>query len=118
MRKGKIASQASHASLDAVWNNGFFTTLGEGIGECLCIPITPRNEAWIKGSFTKICVYVNSEAELLEVYEKAFAAGIDVSLIKDKGLTEFGGVATYTAVGLGPDSSEVIDVITGSLPLL
>ena len=68
--------------------------------------------------FTKICVSVNSDAELLAVHEKARAAGVLTSLILDAGLTEFGGVPTRTAVAVGPDHASKVDQITGELPLL
>ena len=74
--------------------------------------------AWFKVRFTKICVYVESEAALIDVYETARAKGLACSLIRDAGLTEFGGVPTYTAVGIGPALAKDIDGITGHLPLL
>ena len=74
--------------------------------------------AWMDGNYAKICVGVNSELELLGVYQKAKEAGIPCSLIQDAGLTEFGGVPTYTAVAIGPHKVEEIDKITGTLSLL
>ena len=78
---------------------------------------TPWYE-WLNGSFTKIVVYVNSEQELLDIYEKAKDAKLPCSLIQDSGFTEFHGVPTYTAVAVGPWWSEAVDEITGDLPLL
>ena len=75
-------------------------------------------EEYIKGAFTKIVVYVDTEEELLEIHEKAKAAGIHCSLIQDKGLTEFDNIPTYTAVGIGPWNCPEIDEITGHLKLL
>lgn len=40
------------------------------------------------------------------------------SLIQDVGLTEFGGVATYTAVEVGPDTKERVKELTGALKLI
>ena len=73
---------------------------------------------WLEGSFTKICVSVNSEQELLDIYNKALENNINVKLIQDNGLTEFGGVKTYTCLALGPDYPEVLDPLTKHLPLL
>lgn len=115
MRKGKMVAQGSHASQAAIFDYGFYTNL-DGI-ECLCIPLTSRNSQWIKTNFKKICVSVKSEQELLDIYDKACLV-TECSLILDSGLTEFGGNPTYTAVAIGPDRVEVIDEITGSLPLL
>ncbi len=112
MRKGKMIAQGAHASLGAIFG------LGTRQGNALVIPLDERNEPWIYGRFTKIAVSVNSEAELLELHEKAKAAGLITSLIQDAGLTEFAGVPTYTAVAIGPDEATKIDPITGHLPLL
>lgn len=46
------------------------------------------------------------------------AAFAPCALIQDHGLTEFGGVPTYTAVAIGPAEDVVIDRITGELSLL
>lgn len=58
------------------------------------------------------------EDELIQLYKEAEAKGILCSLIQDAGLTEFGGVPTYTAVAIGPDYPEVIDPLTRHLKLL
>ena len=73
---------------------------------------------WLQGNFAKITLSVDSEEELLALHTKALAAGIACSLIQDSGLTEFGGVPTYTAIALGPNTGAVLDPITGHLKLL
>lgn len=83
--------------------------------------VIERNSAldkWVSGSFAKICVYVNSEEELLALYNKAKEQNILSALITDEGRTEFNGVQTNTVVAIGPDYSSVIDEITGHLQLL
>jgi PTH2 family peptidyl-tRNA hydrolase len=112
MRKGKMVAQGAHASLGAILK------LAIREGNNLVIPLDPRIEPWLYGRFTKICVSVNSEAELLAIHEEARVAGLVTSLIVDAGLTEFGGVPTHTAVAVGPDEVVKIDAITGELPLL
>lgn len=112
MRKGKMVAQGAHASMAAILQ------LSHRDGNRLVIPLDERVEPWLCGRFTKICVSVNSEAELLAVHEKARAAGVLTSLVLDAGLTEFGGVPTHTAVAVGPDYSTKVDQITGELPLL
>jgi PTH2 family peptidyl-tRNA hydrolase len=87
-------------------------------GDRLLIPLDERIEPWLLGRFTKICVSVNSEDELLAIHEKSLAAGVLTSLILDSGVTEFGGVPTNTAVAVGPDHASKVDAITGELPLL
>ena len=62
-------------------------------------------------------MYVDTDEELVRVYTEALDAGLPASIIKDAGLTEFDGIPTLTAVGIGPASPEAIDKITGNLPL-
>jgi PTH2 family peptidyl-tRNA hydrolase len=111
MRKGKIAAQAAHASLGAILSQCKFQD-----DKCTMV-MDDRSREWLTGMFKKICVYVESESELLELYQKAKDAGLISSLIQDQGHTEFHGVKTYTAIAIGPDYNEKIDAITGQLPL-
>lgn len=117
MRKGKMVAQGAHASMAAVLKKGMIIP-GENGPEGFCIPLDQAMKEWLTGAFKKICVSVNGEAELLEVYQKALDAGLHCALIRDSGLTEFGGVPTYTTCAIGPNAAEVIDPITGGLPLL
>jgi PTH2 family peptidyl-tRNA hydrolase len=112
MRKGKMVAQGAHASMAAILK------LAIREGDRLLIPLDERIEPWLLGRFTKICVSVNSEDELLAIHEKSLAAGVLTSLILDSGVTEFGGVPTNTAVAVGPDHASKVDAITGELPLL
>jgi PTH2 family peptidyl-tRNA hydrolase len=112
MRKGKMVAQGAHASMRAILN------LARREGDSLVIPLDGRSEPWLCGRFKKICVAVNSESELLELHRQALAANLIASLIQDAGLTEFGGIPTYTAVAIGPDEGEKIDQLTGRLALL
>lgn len=131
MRTGKIASQCAHASmkvlLDAAerqredWAEQFDA---EPLIETGTKEITFEYDKgsawdeWLNGTFTKICVYVESEAALDAVFQKAARAGLPVALIVDSGKTEFHGVPTTTVCAIGPAWSEDIDLITGGLPLL
>lgn len=108
MRKGKMVAQGCHSSLAVILD---LLKTPEGLSD-------PRAAPWLQGSFKKVCVYVNSEAELLEIHTKAKAAGLLNVLITDSGLTEFGGVATNTVVAVGPDTEENVNKVTGHLPLL
>lgn len=73
---------------------------------------------WINERFPKIITKVRSEKELLDIYEKAKAAGLRVCLITDSGLTEFHGILTHTCIGIGPHWADEIDPITGHLELM
>jgi peptidyl-tRNA hydrolase, PTH2 family len=112
MRKGKMIAQGAHASMRAV------LALGHREADAWVIPLDDRLAPWLLGRFKKVCVYVTSEGELLALQARAEAAGLINALIQDAGLTEFGGVPTYTAVAIGPDRADRVDAITGTLPLL
>jgi PTH2 family peptidyl-tRNA hydrolase len=122
MRKGKMIAQGAHASLAAILNQGHYIVGNDRInGEVTTefkLSVDSRMKDWLMGNFKKVCVYVNSEEELLALYEKAKAAGIITSLITDSGLTEFHGVPTNTCIAVGPDFEDKINEITGDLPLL
>jgi PTH2 family peptidyl-tRNA hydrolase len=114
VRTGKLIAQGAHASMKALLD----WAINDGNGLLLELPSGSPLKDWVEGRFTKICVGVNSEAELLEVYNKAKAAGLICALITDAGLTEFNGVPTKTCCAIGPEWSEDIDKITGNLKLL
>jgi PTH2 family peptidyl-tRNA hydrolase len=82
------------------------------------VEVDSELDQYLRGRFKKIAVSVNSEEELLEIYQKALDKGLPVKLIKDAGLTEFGGVPTLTCLAIGPENEEKIDEVTGHLPLL
>lgn len=114
VRSGKMSAQLAHASLGAILNYG-----GKIYEETLTLTIeNPAVKEWLDGRFTKVCVSVDSEEELIDIYTKAMNRKVNVKLIKDAGLTEFGGVPTYTCLAIGPDYPENIDPITGHLKLL
>ncbi|WP_414039437.1 aminoacyl-tRNA hydrolase [Acidithiobacillus sp. M4-SHS-6] len=106
MRKGKMVAQGAHASQLAIMKSGETSEWESWY------------EAWMSGSFTKIALGVSSETELLSMMNAAKEAGLPVSLVEDSGLTEFHGQITRTAIGIGPAPVELIDAITGGLPLL
>lgn len=114
MRKGKMCAQAAHASMAALLNAGAY----QGDNFMLVL----RTEAltrWMKGKFTKIVVSVDSEQELIDIYNKTIDLGIKYhALITDAGATEFNGVPTLTCLAVGPDLAANIDAVTGHLKLL
>ena len=124
MRKGKIAAQAGHACIDAILMalskegrlNDFETT-NDGIAlRDTDKPTTPLSD-WFKYGCAKVCVYVDSEEELLSIAQKASEKGIIASVITDAGMTEFHGVPTKTCLALEPLPADVADELTGDLPL-
>lgn len=114
MRKGKMVAQGAHASMKAILSKA------ESRAFELSIDLPPKSaiKNWIENGYTKICVSVDSEKELLEIYNEAKKAGLMCGLITDAGLTEFNGVPTKTCCAIGPEWSNEIDKITGHLKLL
>lgn len=106
MRRGKEIAQGAHAS-----SMFLLAPAKEGIG------LTGVQHAWIKTGFKKVVVTVNSEKELLDLYQQAKDKCLTVHIILDEGRTEFNNVPTYTALAIGPNYSEDIDKLTGNLKL-
>jgi PTH2 family peptidyl-tRNA hydrolase len=111
MRRGKEIAQGSHASMS--WLSRLVqTALTTG-----AFDLTEVQAEWLMGSFAKVVVQVSSEADLMAVHTAALDAGVESHVITDAGRTEFNGVATVTACGIGPDEADKIDKITGALTL-
>lgn len=124
MRKGKIAAQAGHACVTAVLAAlAREQRLGQVQADETGVVLTQDGQSatplseWFARGVAKVCVYVDSEEELLEIDRKAKAAGILSALICDSGLTEFHGQPTYTCLSFEPALPEKVDPITGELPL-
>ena len=126
MRKGKIAAQAGHACVEAV----LMALAREGrLGEVRVTPdqswiyledegapATPLSD-WFDAGVAKVCVYVDSEEELLDLAVRGRELGFAVALVRDAGHTEFLGEPTYTCLAFEPLAAEQIDPLTGDLPL-
>jgi PTH2 family peptidyl-tRNA hydrolase len=103
MRKGKMVAQGAHASLQAY---------------VMVMAVKPTVAIeWFRHLSTKICIGVDSEKELHDIYEKACEHGLLSVRIRDAGKTEF-NEPTWTAVAIGPANAEEIDKVTGHLKLL
>lgn len=130
MRKGKIAAQAGHACVEAVLmaleregrlaevhvrkdedGNPYWIELDDS-----GTPATALSD-WFRWGVAKVCVYVDSEEALLDIAAQGREQGFVVALVRDSGLTEFHGEATYTCLAFEPLRAADIDPITGSLPL-
>lgn len=144
MRKGKIAAQAGHACVEAVLmalvregrlgqvrltEDGSWIYLDEGAGiedgtEGARHDSVPGAAAgptalsdWFDAGVAKVCVYVDSEEELLDLHRRAREMGFVSALIRDAGHTEFHGEPTYTCLALEPLYADQVDPLTGDLPL-
>lgn len=123
MRKGKIASQSSHASMKIfldLCSKGVIYDDTEGELEKYTFHYKKDSawDKWLNGRFTKIVVSCDSEQELDELYQKAKDKRLPCSMIVDAGLTEFNGVPTKTCIAIGPAMPNEIDEITKHLKLL
>lgn len=126
VRTGKLISQACHASMGSLLSM-FTKQKCEHLPPVMPGQISYKYELnfndesvlndWLNGKFTKVCVSVDSEEELMEIYNK-IPDGWPKMLVTDAGLTEFNGVPTKTCLCIGPYISEEIDKITGHLKLL
>jgi PTH2 family peptidyl-tRNA hydrolase len=100
MDKGKMCSQAAHASIAAFLK-------------------TDRNirEEWVNEGMKKVVLKAAGEKEIKEYLKLAKKDKLPCALINDAGLTQI-EPGTITALGIGPDKDEKIDKITSKLKLL
>lgn len=124
MRKGKIAAQAGHACVEAT----LMALAREGrlqdirlAGSWVALDHAENDSSpltsWFDAGIAKVCVYVDSEDELLDIAAQGREKGFACALIRDAGLTEFHGDSTFTCLAFEPLYPEQIDPITGELPL-
>ncbi len=124
MRKGKIAAQAGHACTEALLTalkkedrlNDLVLTDEGMVLNTERKPLTTLTD-WFDFGCAKICVYVDSEEELLNIASVAKEKGIIAAVITDAGMTEFHGEPTKTCLALEPLPSDIADELTGDLPL-
>lgn len=126
MRKGKIAAQAAHASVEATLmalvreqRLGQVRVTESGNWVYLEDEGTPETalSRWFDAGVAKVCVYVDGEEALLELAARGRELGFAVALVRDAGFTEFHGEPTYTCLAFEPLAPEQIDPLTGTLPL-
>jgi len=100
---GKLAAQVSHAAVS-------------------CTLLTKKNKPdwfakWQREGAKKIVVKVETLHEFFPLKEKAETLGISTNIVTDAGHTEI-PEGTQTVLGIGPAPSNLIDQVTGELPLL
>ena len=100
---GKLAAQVSHAAVE-------------------CTLLTKKNKSewfskWQREGAKKVVVKVESLEAFYPLKEKAEDLGICTTIISDAGHTEI-PEGTQTVLGIGPAPSNLIDQVTGELPLL
>jgi len=99
---GKIAVQAAHAAVT-------------------CALIEKKKgryfEPWYKEGQKKVVVWAENLEHMEHLASKAKALRLTAEIIKDAGLTEV-PPGTATCLGIGPGPEDVINKVTGSLPLV
>lgn len=116
MPEGKLASQVAHAAVANVLNMEYTRHTKDGVVYLtLTYPENSSEQHWMEESFTKVLLGVDTQEEMLEIYEKAKANNMNVSLIEDEGRTVFNGVKTITCLGIGPHSRDSFVGITDHL---
>ncbi len=100
MGKGKLVAQGAHACIDA-----YDKASEDGVSK------------WKREGMAKIALKVQSEQELLAIFNEAKKLKLPASLIRDAGRTQI-EPGTITAVAIGPSDEREIDKITGKLKLL
>jgi PTH2 family peptidyl-tRNA hydrolase len=111
MRRGKEIAQGAHASMKVLLDKMHLQD------NKLQLELDDKISQWLSDGFAKICLYIESEEEMIELYDKAKQKGLLCSMITDSGNTEFHGVPTNTCIAIGPDFSEKINDLTGHLKL-
>ena len=103
MSTGKLIAQACHAAVGA-------SELGK----------KENHKAWRRWrdeGAKKVALEAESLEEIEGLAEKAEGLDIVNILIQDAGHTEV-PPGTITALGIGPDRTDLLDKVTGSLPLI
>lgn len=105
MSKGKIAAQASHATL-ACYNHFLHHA-----------PHSPLLKRWQAQGQAKIALQVGSEEEMEELQARAVSLGLCARVVRDAGRTQVKS-GSATVLGVGPGPRGVVDGVTGGLRLL
>lgn len=99
---GKLAAQAAHAavmaSLDAKAKTAKWFA------------------SWIKEGQKKVIVKVMDLAEIKELEMHAKRLKLVTAIVEDAGMTEL-PPGTVTCLGIGPGPNNIVDQVTGHLPL-
>lgn len=97
---GKLAAQVAHGSMIAFLR---------------AEPDLQR--AWLETGMAKIVLACDDAAALAALADQAGAAGLSTGLVRDAGRTVV-SAGTTTCLGIGPDTVERVDAVTGMLRLL
>ncbi len=99
MGVGKIAAQASHASLGAYKNASYI-----------------KKKQWELAGQKKIVLKIDDLSALMDLFMDAKRQKLPLALIKDAGKTQI-PEGTTTCLGIGPADDDKIDLVTKHLKL-
>jgi peptidyl-tRNA hydrolase, PTH2 family len=117
MSKGKLAGQAGHAFSGFLRQYVHRLTLGWAVGNDDPNLTEAQIEYCCSPLHRKVVVATENLESLLEIHQMALARSIYSYLVTDAGLTQFDG-PTQTCCAIGPETDEVLEGLTGHLPLL
>jgi len=100
LKKGKMAAQVAHASVETVLQSRRAKVM-----------------RWRRGGMKKVVLKVANQEELEKYRTLANEMGLVAVLITDAGRTAV-AAGTVTCCGIGPDSEERLDAITGDLKMM
>ncbi len=99
MGEGKLAAQVAHASLSAYQDAG-----------------RKARKKWQGEGQKKVVLRGDSESQLFALADKADKEGIPYAIARDAGHTQL-EPGTVSALAVGPASDDLVDRVTGDLPL-
>ncbi|KAK1727175.1 hypothetical protein CaCOL14_000833 [Colletotrichum acutatum] len=111
MTKGKMAAQASHATLAC------YKSLSKTAAKDPSSPAAKILSRWENLGQAKIAVQIKNQDEMLELMGKARSLGVTSEVIADAGRTQI-EAGSLTVLGVGPAPRSLVDQITGHLKLL
>ena len=103
MSKGKTAVQVAHAAVLSSEKARKYRTAWW--------------REWLREGQCKVAVKVDRFEDLEKLMRRAEQMDLPLALVEDRGLTEI-PPGTTTCLGIGPAPRELVDKITGDLPLL
>ncbi|KAF0330970.1 Peptidyl-tRNA hydrolase 2 [Colletotrichum sp. SAR11_59] len=111
MTKGKMAAQASHATLAC------YKSLSKAAARDPSSAAAKILSRWERLGQAKIAVQIKDQNEMLELMGKARSLGITAEVIADAGRTQI-EAGSLTVLGVGPAPKSLVDQITSHLKLL
>ncbi|KAF9877774.1 peptidyl-tRNA hydrolase PTH2 [Colletotrichum karsti] len=111
MTKGKMAAQASHATLAC------YKSLSKAAARDPASPAAKILSRWERLGQAKIAVQIKDQDEMLELMGKARSLGITAEVIADAGRTQI-EAGSLTVLGVGPAPKSLVDQVTSHLKLL